>query len=212
MTSWYSNILTRTTSQISSLRSTLLASENDGDTDDDTHVCRVLRNYYGDKGRPLPSWLPPDPKAPPAPAAQQPLYVQPQVGARYGGLQTGGAGGAGASGGFSSLWDSAPQQQQQQKQGRAPAAREDVVARPVASQGAAGAGGGGGSAQDRLKQRLWGAGRQSPGQAGGQFQPPGASYEDRFAPGSSYGGQSGGGPGGQGRGRQGLPSGPRGYR
>ncbi|KID61344.1 major facilitator superfamily transporter sugar, partial [Metarhizium hybridum] len=93
MTSWYSNILTRTTSQISSLRSTLLASENDGDTEDDTHVCRVLRNYYGDKGRPLPSWLPPDPKAPPAPAAQQPLYVQPQVGARYGGLQTGGESG-----------------------------------------------------------------------------------------------------------------------
>ncbi|KAG8424843.1 hypothetical protein J3458_001603 [Metarhizium acridum] len=202
MTSWYSNILTRTTSQISSLRSTLLASENDGDTEDDTHVCRVLRNYYGDKGRPLPSWLPPDPKAPaPAPAVQQPLYVQPQVGARYGGLQSGGAG---ASGGLSSLWDSAPQ-------GKAPAAREDVFARPVGSQVAAG-GGAGGSAQDRLKQRLWGAGRQSPGQAGGQFQPPGASYEDRFAPGSSYGGQSGGGHGGQGRGRQGLPSGPRGYR
>ncbi|KHN95686.1 Mak16 protein [Metarhizium album ARSEF 1941] len=53
MASWYTNILTRTTSQISSLRSTLLASENDGDSEDDTHVCRVLRNYYGDKGRRL---------------------------------------------------------------------------------------------------------------------------------------------------------------
>ncbi|KAG5913060.1 hypothetical protein E4U42_001517, partial [Claviceps africana] len=79
MSAWYSNILTRTTSQISSLRSTLLSSEQDGDTDDDTHVCRVLRNYYADKGRALPPWLPADPKAPVAP---QPLYVPQQVGAR----------------------------------------------------------------------------------------------------------------------------------
>ncbi|POR36970.1 Uncharacterized protein TPAR_02828, partial [Tolypocladium paradoxum] len=63
MTSWYSNLLTKTSSQISSLRSTLLASDADGDSEDDTHVCRVLRNYYADKGRPLPPWLPPDPKA-----------------------------------------------------------------------------------------------------------------------------------------------------
>ena len=64
MSSWYSNLLTKTSSQISNLRSTLLYSEADGDTDDDTHVCRVLRNYYVEKGRPFPPWLPPDPKVP----------------------------------------------------------------------------------------------------------------------------------------------------
>ncbi|KAG6124064.1 hypothetical protein E4U12_000253, partial [Claviceps purpurea] len=158
MSSWYSNILTRTTSQISSLRSTLLSSDQDGDTDDDTHVCRVLRNYYTDKGRAFPTWLPPDPKSAVVP---QPLYasssVQQQFGARYGGLgpSAGGGGGGGGSstpgaGGLSSLWDSAPvQTQQQQTQslragrmnrgGAGPGGliipgREDVQARPLPSQ------------------------------------------------------------------------------
>ncbi|KAK2608405.1 hypothetical protein QQS21_003091 [Conoideocrella luteorostrata] len=267
MTSWYSNILTKTTSQISSLRSTLLSSENDGDTDDDTHVCRVLRNYYTDKGRPLPNWLPPDPKAP-APVPQALYAPSSQVGARYGGLNThqGGSGAAAAAGGggLSSLWDSAPQQggappPSVQSQGlrtrpggmpsRGAGAgaglmpgREEIQARPLPSQragsyqnamphsgaggGGAGAGAGaagGASAQDRLKQRLWGAARQpSPSQAGSQFQPPGggggggpggASYEDRFAPGGPYGPPGGaGGGGGGGQRRPGLPSGPRGYR
>lgn len=65
MASWYSNLLTKTSSQISSLRSTLLSGESDGDTEDDTHVCRVLRGYYAEKGRPFPAWLPPIPKPPP---------------------------------------------------------------------------------------------------------------------------------------------------
>ncbi|KAG5990899.1 hypothetical protein E4U43_004165 [Claviceps pusilla] len=248
--SWYSNILTRTTSQISSLRSTLLSSEQDGDTDDDTHVCRVLRNYYTDKGRAFPAWLPPDPKAPVVP---QPVYAnatswqQQQIGARYGGLgpggSAGGAGGAGGpgAGGLSSLWDSAPgggggpQQQQQQmslrsgrgsRGGGLAAGRDDVQARPLPSQragsyqgvGVSGSPAGTASAQDRLKQRLWGGGRSaSPLQGGsGPFQPPpgpgpasggGASYEDRFAPGGSYGsaGEHGGGQ------RRQMPQGPRGY-
>ncbi|CAI4217047.1 unnamed protein product [Parascedosporium putredinis] len=37
MASWYSKLLTTTTSQISNLQSRLLQSENDGDTEDDTH-------------------------------------------------------------------------------------------------------------------------------------------------------------------------------
>ncbi|KAG7119995.1 hypothetical protein HYQ44_004491 [Verticillium longisporum] len=65
MASWYKNILTNTTSQLSSLQSRLLQTENDGDTEDDTHVCRVLRAYYTQEQRPFPGWLPPDPKAPP---------------------------------------------------------------------------------------------------------------------------------------------------
>ena len=217
MTSWYSNILTKTTSQISSLRSTLLSGEADGDTEDDTHVCRVLRNYYTDKGRPLPPWLPPDPKAP-AQQAPQTLYAQPQVGSRYGGL---GQQAGGSSTGLSSLWDSGPSQQQQPAQPaslragrppsqRQPPPREEVVPRPLPSQRAGSVQQpGGASAQDRLKQRLWGAGRTASPQQAGQspFAPPGgsgSSYEDRFAP--------GGPPGGGQQRRQGLPSGPRGYR
>ncbi|PTB78540.1 hypothetical protein M440DRAFT_1320659, partial [Trichoderma longibrachiatum ATCC 18648] len=108
MSSWYSNLVTKTSSQISNLRSTLLSSEADGDTEDDTHVCRVLRNYYTEKGRPFPGWLPPDPKAPP-PQMTQAVY------AHYSGP------------------------------GPAPA----------------------GSAQDRLKQRLWGTRTTSPSSSNG---------------------------------------------
>ncbi|KAM4066628.1 Sec1-binding of Mso1 domain-containing protein [Hirsutella rhossiliensis] len=221
MASWYSSLLTKTSSQISSLRATLLPSEADGDTDDDTHVCRVLRNYYTDKGRPLPPWLPPDPKAPVAPVAQ-PLYAQQsQVGSRYGG-----AGLASQQqmpqqqpGGLSSLWDSGPAQQQQNLQpqslragSRAPQSRggrDDVMARPLPSQRAGSyqnAGpspatpqpGPGGSAQDRLRQRLRGgpsSRTSSPAQAGpGPYQPPPPAAN---SPWSGGGGDdyNGGGPG-----------------
>jgi len=122
MASWYSKILTTTTSQISNLQSRLLQSENDGDTEDDTHVCRVLRAYYTEEGKPFPGWLPPDPKAPPPVA---PTYSQPQVGSRYGRLspqQTGASTGSAATG-LSSLWDSSGRTAgagagQQQPQGR----------------------------------------------------------------------------------------------
>ncbi|TEA22826.1 hypothetical protein C8034_v005152 [Colletotrichum sidae] len=283
MSSWYSRILTNTTSQISSLQSRLLQSENDGDTEDDTHVCRVLRAYYTEKGTPFPGWLPPDPKAPP-PAA--PVYAQPasQVGSRYGGLQQQQQ--PGPTTGLSSLWDNnGPAQPRQDamslRQGRgapppmrggggeqpqrlSPFARggdpgrDDVQARPlpsqrvgsyqstaaygrepVASTPPGSSAGGGGSAQDRLKQRLWGGARTtSPASGGNQgpFQPPSRSsggsgdYEDRFAPGGSYDGQRGStgsadrayaganspwsnepdyGGGGGGGRAGGLPSGPR---
>ncbi|KAH6686181.1 Sec1-binding region of Mso1-domain-containing protein [Plectosphaerella plurivora] len=238
MTSWYSRILTTTSSSISNLQSRILQSENDGDTEDDTHVCRVLRTYYTEKGRPFPAWLPPDPKAPPPVA---PVYVQPQqqVGSRYGamGQQQQQAGPAGS---LSSLWDSnpaAPRQDAPQslRQGRGaqPAARATPFTqqqslggdqgRPVAGQRAgsyqatspyqretasAAGGAGGASAQDRLKQRLWGGSRTtSPSGGQGPFQPPPSSggggggsgdYEDRFAPGGSYdSGSRGGGGGGR---------------
>lgn len=102
MSTWYSNILTTTTSRISNLQRTLLSSDADGDTEDDTHVCRVLRNYYTEKGRPFPPWLPPDPKAP-TPVA--PVFAgQSQVGSRYGAMQ-GGAAGQQSGNALSSLWD-----------------------------------------------------------------------------------------------------------
>ena len=253
MASWYSSIVTKTSSQISSLRSTLLSSEADGDTEDDTHVCRVLRNYYTDKGRPRPGWLPADPKA--AQPPPQTLYAQAPLGARYGGLSnapsSGSVPGSAGSGGLASLWDSGPGSQQQPppppqslRAGRPPPAgggmlhpngggREEVAARPLpsqrsgsyqsvgSSQGGGGGGGGGATAQDRLKQRLWGGARSASPAAQNQNPygaPPQAAggagqYDNRV------GGYSGGGGDPYGRGpppgaqqRQGLPSGPRGYR
>ncbi|KAF6841659.1 hypothetical protein CPLU01_00331 [Colletotrichum plurivorum] len=252
MSSWYSRILTNTSSSISSLQSRLLQSENDGDTEDDTHVCRVLRNYYTEKGRAFPAWLPPDPKAPP-PAA--PVYAQPaQAGSRYGGLNQQQPQQAPTTG-LSSLWENNASAQPRQdtmslRQGRgAPPpmrgaeqpqrlspynragdnGRDDVQARPLPSQRAGSyqssaaygrettstppgsSAGGSGSAQDRLRQRLWGGARTtSPASGGNQgpFQPPGrggggsGDYEDRFAPGGMYdGGRGGGGGGGGGRDR-----------
>ncbi|KAK9769234.1 putative Sec1-binding region of Mso1-domain-containing protein [Seiridium cardinale] len=228
--SWYSNILTNTTSRINNLQRSFLGGETDGDTEDDTHVCRVLRQYYTEKGRPFPGWLPPDPKAPPP--VQPVLAQQSGVGSRYGGLtQQGG-------GSLSSLWDnnavSQPQDSQSLRRGRgAPppmrndprmnplnpfnrnsdgGGRDDVQARPLPSQRAgsyqsATMGGrdtqtppatsGGGSAQDRLRQRLWGGSRTASPAANGPFTPPpqqqsssrGGStddYESRFGPGGMY--------------------------
>ena len=105
MSTWYSNILTTTTSRISNLQRTLLSSDADGDTEDDTHICRVLRNYYTEKGRPFPPWLPPDPKAP-APVAPVFAGSQGQVGSRYGAMQGSGAASQGGGNALSSLWDS----------------------------------------------------------------------------------------------------------
>ena len=98
---WYANIVSNTTSRISNLRSTLLGGDADGDTDDDTNVCRVLRAYYTEKGRSFPQWLPPDPKAPPVPVAT-PIS---NVGSRYGGGNLATSASAGSAGGLSSLWD-----------------------------------------------------------------------------------------------------------
>lgn len=244
--SWYNTLVSTASSKVSNLQRSFLNSETDGDTEDDTHVCRVLRTYYTERGKPFPGWLPPDPKAPPPVAA---VYSQPasQVGARYGAAASnGGQAQQQGGGGLSSLWDKtpAPQQQQQEVQslrnrGRnaPPAMRGSGDTRqnpfqnsdPMGGQGgggrderplpsqrggsyqsnASGAGSpapsvaGGGSAQDRLKQRLWGGGARttSPSQSG-PFNPPAqqqqqsggsrpvqggsSNYEDRFAPGGSY--------------------------
>ncbi|PHH74467.1 hypothetical protein CDD82_4913 [Ophiocordyceps australis] len=207
MSSWYSNILTKTTSQISSLRSTLLASDADGDTEDDTHVCRVLRAYYLDSGRALPAWLPPDARTPqgsvPAPAAAAASsYLAPLTATHSTPHNQ-------PPGGLSSLWDSSPRP--------APGPRSQTTASM------------GSSAQDRLRQRLWGQqSRTASPTQGGAFAPPPppqaqqgqqrGDYEDRFAPGGAYDVRRTtpeparqGLPSGPRRGA-GLPSGPRGYR
>lgn len=266
MASWYSKLLTTTTSQISSLQSRILSGETDGDTEDDTHVCRVLRAYYTEQGKPFPGWLPPDPKAPP-PAA--PVYAQPQVGSRYGGLAQQQPGAPGGGTGLSSLWDSsggarqagAPAQGSlRQNQfargggaGRGQMEPPAAQARPLPSQrggsyqtqnpGGRNSGGTpppGSSAQDKLKQRLWGGGSRTTSPSSGTsgpFQPPrqpaggfppggrsggqGGDYEGRFAPGGMYDptqnagrpsmASSAGEYGGGRSGRPGLPpGGPRG--
>ncbi|KAI9837363.1 MAG: hypothetical protein M1837_003000 [Sclerophora amabilis] len=101
MSSYLSSILTTTTSRYNSIRRTLLSDETDGDTEDDSHISRVLRAYYTEKGRSFPPWLPPDPKAPQS--APTP-YVSASGRPGLSPLQPGGRGG-----GLSDLWDS-PQQ------------------------------------------------------------------------------------------------------
>ncbi|KAJ3458183.1 hypothetical protein MRS44_012292 [Fusarium solani] len=209
MASWYSNLVQKTSSQISSLRQNLLSGDADGDTEDDTHVCRVLRGYYAEKGRPLPAWLPPDPKAPQQQPPQPMLVNNPGAGARYGGLAT--AAGAAEFEGWRGRTPAALQPgggdiQRRPLPGQRGASYQTAGRPEVASVPPAGAGGGG-SAQERLKQRLWGGSRTtSPSsQTGNQgpFQPPagggggGGNYEDRFAPGGMYdqGGNGGGGGG-----------------
>lgn len=210
--SFFASILTSTTSKYNNLRRQLISSEADGDTEDDSHISRVLRAYYIEKEQRLPEWLPPDPKAPVAAAPVQfASSNRPPQGQQ--GQQPQAAGGRWGRGGLSDLWDSgnknaqppeaeslrqarpairntnsdpnaqqsgggrfAQQHPQQQRQNLAP----ETQARPLPSQRAGsyqsqqppsrfGAGeqspptssGGGTTAQERLKQRLWGAGRSN---------------------------------------------------
>lgn len=200
MSTYLSSLLTTT----QRFRNLLPSGDSDGDTTDDTHICRVLRAYYTEKGRAFPSWLPPDPKS--TPAAMLPQNNYGNVGAGYGN-----------SGGnkLGSLWDtpsSQPQQQQQPqslRQGRVPVgggtggsaslragglqrgrdgrgggSEEQYAPRPLPSQrdgsyqtapppmlqqvSSAG------SAQDRLKNRLFGgkSGSNSPAPGAPGLQPP----------------------------------------
>ncbi|CAA9963599.1 Mso1 Sec1 bdg domain containing protein [Pyrenophora teres f. maculata] len=193
MSSYLNNLLTNTTSRYNNLRRQILSDEADGDTEDDTHLSRVLRAYYAEKGRPFPQWLPPDPKAPQAAPAQ---FASSSL------RQQGQASQMGRGGGLSDLWDNPPQQQAQEPLSlRRPAAggrgarpmqgrpmgssltpEPQSQGRPLPSQRAGSyqsslggrppaeaspppsAGiGSGTSAQERLKARLWGR-SQSPAQ------------------------------------------------
>lgn len=106
MSSYLSNLLTHTTSRYNTLRRTLLSSEEDGDTEDDTHICRVLRAYYTEKGRSYPQWLPPDPNdrksMPPAPS-QSGYFTSAGGKSQYGNVQNQNQPGQRSS--LSDLWD-----------------------------------------------------------------------------------------------------------
>lgn len=54
---WRSNIISPAMAETFGRQSQQPANEDDGDPKDDTHVCRVLRSYYAEKGRPIPWWL-----------------------------------------------------------------------------------------------------------------------------------------------------------
>ncbi|KAK4043091.1 hypothetical protein C8A01DRAFT_44013 [Parachaetomium inaequale] len=229
MASWYKGLLTNASSNISKLQRTYFGGESDGDTDDDTHVCRVLRGYYSEKGQPLPGWLPPDPKAPPP---QQPVFAaqQQQGQGRYGGMGQGQQGqGGGGGGGLSSLWgdnnNNAGGQQQRSGQlanNRNPFAggggdagqRPGMGGQRAGSYQPPGSGrsdavspAGSGSAQEKLKQRLWGGARTTSPNAGGPFQPP-AQQQQQQAPaqqsGNRWGWGNQGSGGGSGDGSQGA--------
>ncbi|TQS35221.1 hypothetical protein Golomagni_04364 [Golovinomyces magnicellulatus] len=130
MSSYWSALLTTTTARVASIRQNLLSSEDDGDTEDDTHICRVLRSYYIENGRPFPVWLPPDPRAPP-PANSQPTNVQSNTSSKYGGLGSQSA----VSTSFASLFSNtnepeneqpSPQEAQNFRQGKGnPSMRQD---------------------------------------------------------------------------------------
>ncbi|TKA69396.1 hypothetical protein B0A49_06373 [Cryomyces minteri] len=189
MSSYLSTLLTTTTTRYATLRRALTSSEADGDTEDDSHISRVLRAYYTEKGRPFPAWLPPDPNAKQQ-AHQQAVqagYATSSGQGRQGQGQYAGGGsgntslrstasGAGGRGALSDLWDPpAASAQQPASLRRGPRPQPP----PQASQpggrgsldgagggaGAGGAVGGGGTAQERLKARLWG--QASPTGGGG---------------------------------------------
>ena len=107
-------------SRLQTLRKALTtdSEQDDPDNEDCSHVSNVLRAYYTEKGRPFPTWLPPDPKTPSA----APLPPQNQYGqygntySGYGANQYGDAqqpvsrNSSGRGSGLSDLWDTGPSQ------------------------------------------------------------------------------------------------------
>ena len=120
------SLLSTTTSRYNSLRRTLLSSSSEEadktiDDPDSSHVSRVLRAYYTEKGRPFPPWLPPDPNARPT-ASPQASFVSSTSSLRGAARNRSGDGQAvpvgGRGGGLSDLWaDTSSTQQPQQDNG-----------------------------------------------------------------------------------------------
>lgn len=112
--SYFSNLLSSTTSRYTSLRRALLSStsEDDSSIDDPecSHVSRVLRAYYTEKNRPFPPWLGPDPKA--VSHGSQPQHQQSFAGSATGSpksLSSSAKNSSGASaGGLGDIWADDP--------------------------------------------------------------------------------------------------------
>ncbi|CUS08742.1 unnamed protein product [Tuber aestivum] len=213
--SYFSTILTATKSRYQTLRG---IDEQDGDSEDDSHVSRLLRNYYQEQGRPLPDWLG---GGPPPPQNLRNNYGQQRPGMIGRGQQSGGPQNANAT--LSDIWDTpAPQggqrptfgirQQSAQQHGLFPGDDD----RPP--QGGRGGNGGGAAgvamtAQQRIKERLWGGRTASPPpNASKPSPPPPSSVQMPLPPsiqprnnGGGYGQQRGDGGGGRSHGQSGMP-------
>jgi len=118
MTSYFSSItsssaISNISTRLNSLRRAITSGDeaDDPENEDCSHISNVLRAYYTEKGRPFPSWLPPDPKAP-APAPSRTIATtQIQPGA-YGQGSAITTSAPGRGGGLSDLWgDSGASQQ-----------------------------------------------------------------------------------------------------
>lgn len=87
-------------SRLNSLRRAITLGDegDDPENEDCSHISNALRAYYTEKGRPFPSWLPPDPKASTA-AATRPIATASS--GQYGQAP---AGAYGRGGGLSDIW------------------------------------------------------------------------------------------------------------
>lgn len=112
-----SSYLTSLTTHYSSLRRLLPTSlSEDADlhvnSEQDSHVSRVLRAYYTEKGRPFPAWLGPDPNA--ASKAPVPALAMSSSSPGPGSLRSGrgasGQSGGGGRGGLGDLFADSPGQ------------------------------------------------------------------------------------------------------
>lgn len=109
MTTYLSSLLTSTTSKYNNLRRSLLSDETDGDTENDSHISRVLRAYYTEKGRQFPPWLPPDSSRP------QPMQSQYSYGQQAPQHAQAAAPAPRRGGALSDLWADTPQERPQQQ-------------------------------------------------------------------------------------------------
>lgn len=168
--SYFSNILTATKSHYQSIRG---EGESDGDTEDDSHISRSLRTYYLEHARPIPDWL-----------GGGPPPTQSLRGTAGGGKGRGAPPNVNAS--LSDIWDNPGQQGQQfqnnparprfgsQHQQRPNLFPDEGPPLPQQQQEAPSTGKALTSAQQRIKERLWGGRTASPppGQVGVQKAPP----------------------------------------
>ncbi|KAF8539083.1 hypothetical protein BDD12DRAFT_839619 [Trichophaea hybrida] len=154
--SYFSNILTATKTRYANLRQ---GDDADGDTEDDSHITRALRNYYLElPHRPYPEWLPPPPnQRSQSPALAPVTSLRNKYGPRQQQQQQQQQP-SGAS--LSDIWD-APEQQQHNRPnfGRNasnPSPRPQLF--PDESSTSSGGGSNGNmTAQQKIKERLWGS-------------------------------------------------------
>ncbi|TGZ83307.1 hypothetical protein EX30DRAFT_339504 [Ascodesmis nigricans] len=110
--SYFNNLLTATKTRYAAFRSDFDA---DGDTEDDSHISRVLRTYYQENQRPYPDWLGPPPNSrSQSPASSLTGSLRSTYGRNSNALPQN-HGSSAAS--LSDIWDTPPQNQNQPKPG-----------------------------------------------------------------------------------------------